>query len=118
MNCIFVNMSMVRNELFCPITQRLVVIPYQRSRIKDVYGTDTVACFAAYPVLKSAPHLTSHTATALTVKLDDFNYTGDGYPTKYVLQYVVSEGISTCSQYVSCVNDKQSLMYSVWFTCV
>ena len=95
-----------------------MVIPYQRSRIKDVYGTDTIACFAAYPVLKSAPRLTSSTVTTLTVKLDDFSYTGDGNPTKYVLQYVVSEGISTCLQYVSCVNDKQSLMYSVWFTCV
>jgi len=67
-------------------------------RIQEVSGTDTVACLAGYPVLRIPPRLISHTVTTLTVTLDDFSYDGDGDPINYVLQYVVSDRISTCSQ--------------------
>jgi len=67
-------------------------------RIQEVYGTDTVVCFAGYPVLRIPPLLVSSTVTSLTVRLDDFRYDGDGHPTKYVLQYVVSDRIITCSK--------------------
>jgi len=93
-----VNKSMVRNEIFWAITQRVMGIPYRRSRNQEVYGTDTVACLAGYPVLKIPPRLISHTVTTLTVRLDDFSYEGDGHPIDYVLQYVVSDRINTCSQ--------------------
>ena len=92
------NKSVVRTKLFWVITQRVVGIPYWQLRIQEVYGTDTVVCFAGYPVLRSPPRLISSTVTTLTVRLDDFNYNGYGHPTKYVLQYVVSDRISTCSQ--------------------
>ena len=89
---------MVKTELFWAITQKVVGISYLRLRIQEVYGTDTVVCFAGYPVLRSPPRLVSFTVTTLTVSLDDFSYVGDGHPTKYVLQYVVSGRITTCSQ--------------------
>ena len=65
---------------------------------KQAYGTDAVVCCAGYPVLSRAPHLISHTVTTLTVRVDDFNYDGDGKPANYVLQYAVSDRINTCSQ--------------------
>ena len=65
-------------------------IPYWWVRIQEVYDTDTVACFAGYLVLRSPPGLILYTVTTLTVRLDDFNYEGDGNPINYVLQYVVS----------------------------
>ena len=67
-------------------------------RIQEVYDTDTVACFVGYPVLRSPPRLISLTVTTLTVRLDDFSYDGKGDPINYVLQYMVSDKISTCSQ--------------------
>jgi hypothetical protein len=93
-----INKSVVRTELFSAITQRIVGIPYWQLRIQEVYGTDTVVCFAGYPVLRSPPRLNSSTVTTLTVTLDDFSYDGVGHPTKYVLQYVVSDRIGTCSK--------------------
>ena len=92
-----INKSVVKIELFWAITQRVVGIPFLRFRIQEVYGTDTVVCFAGYPVLRSPPRFVSSTVTTLTVRLDDFSYDGDGHPTKYVLQYMVSGRITTCS---------------------
>jgi hypothetical protein len=89
---------MVRNELFWAITQWVVVTPYWQLRIQEVYGADTVVCFAGYPVLRSPPSLISYNVTTLTVRLDDFSYDGNGDPINYVLQYVVSDRISTSSQ--------------------
>jgi hypothetical protein len=82
-----VNKSTVRIELFWTITQRAVVTPYWRLRIKKVYGTDTVVCLAGYPVLRSTPHLFFSTVSTLNDEFDD-----------YVLQYAVSDRISTCWQ--------------------
>jgi len=88
----------VRTKIFWAITQRVMGISFLRLRIQEVYGTDIVVCFAGYPVLRSPPRFVSSTVTTLTVRLDDFSYDGYGHPTKYVLQYVVSGRITTCSQ--------------------
>jgi hypothetical protein len=67
-------------------------------RIQEVYGTDTVVCFAGYPVLRRAPYLFSHNITTLTVKLDDFSHNEEDETTNYVQQFVVSDRIIACSQ--------------------
>jgi len=73
-------------------------IPYWWLRIQEVCDTDTVVCFAGYLVFRSPPHLIKSTVTTLTVGLRNLSYDGYGDPTTYVLQYVVSDRISTCSQ--------------------
>ena len=73
-------------------------IPYWQLRIQVVYDTETIVCFAGYLVLTSPPSLISSTVTTLTVRLNDFSYAGDGNPSQYVLQYMVSDRISTCPQ--------------------
>jgi hypothetical protein len=93
-----INKSVVKTELFWAITQRVVGIPYWPLRIQEVYATDTIVCFAEFPVLRIPPRLISSAVTTLTVRVDDFSYDGDGHPTEYVLQFVVSDRISTCSQ--------------------
>jgi len=93
-----VNKSVVRTEPFWAITWRAVVTPYWCLRIQEVYGTDTVVCFAGYPVFRRAPRLISHNVTALTDELGDFSYIEEDEPANYDLQYVVSDTISTCSQ--------------------
>jgi hypothetical protein len=65
-------------------------------RIQEAYGTDTVVCFAGYPVLRRAPRLISHNVTTWNVKLHDFNYNDEDEPTDYDLKFVVSDRISTC----------------------
>jgi len=75
-----------------------VGIPYWQLRIQVVYDTETIVCFAGYLVLTSPPSLISSTVTTLTVRLNDFSYAGDGNPSQYVLQYMVSDRISTCPQ--------------------
>jgi hypothetical protein len=93
-----INKSVVRTELFWTITWRVVGIPYWRLRIQEVYDTDSIICFAGYLVLRSPPNLISCTVTTLTVRLNDFSYDGNGHPIQYVLQYMVSDRISTCWQ--------------------
>jgi len=67
-------------------------------RIQEVYGTDTVVCFAGYPVLRRAPRLISHNVSTLTVKLDNYSYSEEDETTNYALKFVISNIISTCSQ--------------------
>ena len=115
-----VKKSMVRIELLWAIIQRVVVTPYWRSRIQEVYGTYTVVCSAGYPVLRRAPRPISHDVTTLAVELDDFSYSGGDETTNYVLQFVVSDRISTCSQQMFplwMISRTWYMMYSFWYTC-
>ena len=93
-----INKSVLRTELFWAITWRLVGIIYWQLRIQVVNDTETIVCFTEYLVLRSPPSLISSTVTTLTVRLNNFNYEGCCHPTKYVLQYMVSDRISTCWQ--------------------
>jgi hypothetical protein len=93
-----INKSVVRTELFWAIAWRVVGIPYWKLRIQVVYDTETIVCFAEYPVLRSPPSFNSSAVTTLTVRLNDFSYEGCCHPAKYVLQYKVSDRISTCPQ--------------------
>jgi hypothetical protein len=71
-------------------------------RIQEVYGTDTVVCFAGYPVLRRAPRLISHNVTALTDEYDDLIYNEEDEPTEYDLQYVVTELVRAHSRCFLC----------------